>query len=111
MANFNTTLASLWSTADSALDTVAKTADTAVKVLNEGSARLNEWTLLSEMEREITREDVLKNRIENKLLALSEEESKRVTKLSNDSQLLGIYEEKLQRVQSKIDSAMNSIKK
>ena len=111
MANFNTTLASLWNTADSALDTVAKTADTAVKVLNEGSARLNEWTLLSEMEREITREDVLKNRIENKLLALSEEESKRTTKLSNDSQLNGIYEEKLQRVQSKIDDAMNSIKK
>ena len=111
MANFNTTLASLWNTADSALDTVAKTADTAVKVLNEGSSRLNEWTLLSEMEREITREDVLKNRIENKLLALSEEESKRVTKLSNDTQLNGIYEEKLQRVQSKIDDAISSIKK
>ena len=111
MANFNTTVSSLWSTADSALETVAKTADTAVRVLNEGSARLNEWSLHSEIEREVTRERVLKNRIRGKMLSLAEEDSKRTTKLANDSQLNGIYEEYMVGVEEELTEALSSIKK
>ena len=107
MANMKSSLASLWTTTQTLLDTSTEVIKSASIGVNEISDRTRDWALVSRVDRESTREKRVLDRVDQRLMDLSKAKAKRQAELTKDPELATVYAEMSADVYAKVKELMD----
>lgn len=106
MANMKSTLASLWSTSQTLLDTTTEVVKSASLGVNEISDRTRDWAELSRIDRESTKELRIKDRVSDRLMTLAKAKAKRDSEIAKDPSLATTYAEMQTDVFAKVEDLL-----
>jgi len=105
MANMKSTLAALWTTTQSVLDTTTEVVRAGSVGINELSDRTHDWAKISRLDRESSFEARLKDKLADRAIELAKAQHKRNQMVSKDAELSAVYSE----IQSEMNEKLSEL--